>query len=158
MKKALTIICLLACYADASAAPLFMYPQQDLVYGEAAIYVPGTPGYIDVDAATGAVATQNAAVLVAPTRGAVIIEGNELVPIVFSAVAGAPACDVTYINPCLGAPSFTVTHTFGGEITGNYCPKRPKCQDTLYFGGRFAFTGIEEGRWTTTITITANYQ
>lgn len=158
MRRALAIAWLLVFCAEAQAAPLFLRPIQDLSFGELAIFTPGAPGFIDVNAASGAVAIQNAAAIVQPARGSFIVEGDPGVPIVFSMLAGTPICDVTYINPCTGAPAISVTHTFTGQVTGTFCPQKKKCQDTINVGGRFQFTGIEQGRWTSTITVTANYQ
>lgn len=158
MKKGLAIAWLLVFCAEAQAAPLFLRPIQDLSFGELAIYTPGAPGFVDINAVSGAVVIQNGASLIAPAIGSFIVEGDAGAPIVLTMLAGSPVCDITYMNPCVGTPAISVTHTFAGQISGTFCPQKKKCQDTVTVGGRFEFAGIEEGRWSSTITITANYQ
>lgn len=143
---------------EAQGAPIFLYPGQNVDFGEALLNNALLQGAVTINPFTGAVARSNVTLITPAVGGTFVMEGNDLLPVILTVTAGALACDATYVTPCTGTPTITVNHNSPGYITGNFCPKRPKCQDTVTVGGTFTYPANAQGRWTTTITIIANYQ
>lgn len=160
MKKAalIAVLATLVCARPAQAVPIFVTPRQDLSFGEALLNDAFLAGSITISAANGAVQTQNVTLIAPASAGLFDLEGNALQPIVLTVVAGPPACDLTYINPCVGTPTLTVSHNSAGYISNTNCTRRFRCIDTVRVGGTMTFSGAFEGRWTSVVTITANYQ
>ena len=142
----------------AEAAVLNLYPGQNVSFGEGVLISLGAPAAIAIDPFSGAVQRTNLTLIATPALGSFVVEGSPLLPMILTISASTPACDTTYVNPCLGTPSVTLTNNFAGYITGNYCPKRPKCQDTVNVGGTLSYPAGAEGRWTMTVLIVVNYQ
>jgi hypothetical protein len=90
--------------------------------------------------------------------GSITISGRKATTIDFSITPGAFTCDTTYTATCVGTAglSLTMTHSFGTAIDDTCAGVR--CTEVVEIGGDFAFPAAAEGRWTNTLTITANYQ
>lgn len=151
--------------ASGALAPVIVLTAgANLDFGEIAIPAAGTPGYYDLNEATGAATWVNATqVGVTAGRGTFTITGRRSVNVNLSIIPGALACDPAYIGACAGTPVITTTNTFTttgvGQISALNCPGGSiRCTDTVSVGGRFSFSGTESGRWTSTLSITANYQ
>ena len=151
--------------ASGALAPVIVLAAgANLDFGEIAIPASGSPGFYDLNEATGAATWLNATqVGVTAGRGTFTITGRRSVNVNLAIIAGALVCDPTYIGACAGSPVITTTNTFTntgvGQISALNCPGGSiRCTDTVSVGGRFAYSGTEAGRWTSTLSITANYQ
>lgn len=145
--------------SGAIAPPLIFANPVNLDFGELVVQAVGAPGSLVLNPGTGASILANATQIGTATRGSIDLTGRQGVAVVFTAVAGAPVCDPSYLGACVGVPGFTIAHSFTGQISTANCPGGGvRCTDRVYVGGTFAFAGNEEGRWTTTVTLTANYQ
>jgi hypothetical protein len=145
--------------AGAIAPALQFSNPVNLDFGELVITTAGSAGSIVLDPATGVGALTNASQVGTAARGSIDLTGRRGVAVNFTVVAAPLACDVAYIGACTGTPTLTLANDFVGQISNTNCPGGGiRCTDTLHVGGTFAFAGTEEGRWTSTLTLTANYQ
>lgn len=147
------VLCALAGAVPTQAQ--LLWRNANLDFGEVA--PTGAAGSVSINALTGAVTATNGTILVAPSRGSVTLIGRENTSIVMTVTAGALVCDPAYLGACAGTPTMSLTHSFPGQTPAN-CPLGNFCILTVYIGGTFGYSGLEEGRWTTTITVTANNQ
>lgn len=90
--------------------------------------------------------------------GSITISGRKSTNIDFTITPGSFTCDTTYIATCVGTAGLTLTmaNSFGTNIDDTCAGVR--CSEVVEVGGEFAFPAGAEGRWTNTLTITANYQ
>lgn len=145
--------------SGALAPPLVFANPVNLNFGELVVQTAGSPGSLQINPTTLVSTLTNASQIGTATPGSIDLTGRQGVAVVFTIVNGAWVCDVSYIGGCTGTPALTVAHSFTGQISAANCPGGGlRCTDRIYVGGTFAFGGTEEGRWTTTLTLTANYQ
>lgn len=145
--------------AGALAPPLVFANPVNLDFGELVVQTAGTPGSLQIDPVSLTNTLTNASQIGTATPGSIDLTGRRGVAVIFTVVDGAWVCDVSYIGGCTGTPVLTIAHSFTGQISATNCPGGGlRCTDRIYVGGTFAFGGTEEGRWTTTLTLTANYQ
>lgn len=146
--------------AAGALAPVLAFSNPiNLDFGELVIQTAGSAGSILLAPGTGTSTLTNAAQVGTAARGSIDLTGRRGVAIIFTVVNSPLACDVTYIGSCTGTPTLNITNNFTGQISATNCPGAGmRCTDTIYVGGTFGFAGTEEGRWTSTLTLTANYQ
>lgn len=130
-----------------------------LNFGELAIQDSSVGGFYDI-APNGTLSSSNVTQIGTATRGSVTISGRSGVNVIVSVTATAFACDISYIGSCSGTPTLTNLATdfvSPGQLATTSCTGI-RCTQTINIGGRFNFSGTDEGRWTNTVSLTANYQ